>query len=117
MSFEWIVPPERAFAELYDDYANRIHAGIDAIMTRRAPEIEAWMKANAVWTDRTGHARQLLYTDVEAALTEIAMLISQGVEYGQWLELAHQGKYAIVGPTLDYWAKIIWNDVLEMLSG
>lgn len=117
MSFQWIVPPEQAFTELYDDYARRIYVGIQAIMKRRAPEIEAWMKANAVWTDRTGNARQTLYTEVESALTEITMLLAHGVDYGQWLELAHQGKYAIIGPALDFWARIIWNDILEMLSG
>lgn len=117
MRFEWIVSPEQAFGALYDDYARRIYRGIEAIFKRRAPEIEAWMKANAEWADRTGNARQSLYTDVETLLTEIALVMDHGVEYGKWLELAHQGRYAIVTRALDHWAPILWDDVKAMLNG
>lgn len=113
--FEWIVPPEQAFPELFDAYAKAIYAGLLAIAERRSPEIEAWMKSNAVWQDRTGNARQSLHSEVEHTLREIAVTMEHGVSYGFWLEVAHQGRYQIIGPALDTWAQILWNDVLELL--
>ena len=30
----------------------------------------------------------------------MTLYLSHGVEYGKWLELAHGGRFAIVGPTI-----------------
>lgn len=114
--FDWIVTPQQAFTELYDDYAKRIYNGILALANRRAPEIEAWMKANAVWTDQTGNARQGLYAEVVHALTEIAILLDHGVDYGIYLETMMQGAYAIIAPALDYWSQVLWNDIKALLA-
>lgn len=126
VKFKWEVPPEKAFAELYDEYARQIYRAIQRLAKRYAPEIEAWMKANAVWTDRTGNLRQSLYADVETALTEIVLFFDYGLEYGVYLEharrefgavsalgleLEQQGQYAIIAPALDHFAPKFWADV------
>lgn len=117
MSFQWDVTPEQAFGELTQAYIAAIRRGVQAIAQRRAPEIEAWMKQNASWTDRTGNARQTLNTTIEEiSLDMVNIILAHGVEYGIYLELANAGNYAIIAPALDHWGPIIWRDVQQMLS-
>lgn len=112
--FQWEIPPEQAFLQLYDDYARRIYRAIAQLARSFAPRIEAWMKENRVWTDRTGNARQGLFADVELALHRIVLFMDHGVSYGEFLELKHQGQYAIIGPALDYWAPRFWAAVQQL---
>ena len=113
----WSHPPRRAFAELSTSYAAAIERGIFAIAQRWAPEIENWMKANAGWTDRTGNARQALYTEVNHVTGEMVELImAHGVEYGIYLETNTVGRRAIIAPALDRFGVLIWQDVVRLLS-
>jgi hypothetical protein len=113
----WSHPPQRAFAELSASYAAAIERGIVGIANRYAPEIETWMKANAPWTDRTGNARQALYTDVNHVVREMVELImAGGVEYQIYLELKNAGAYAIINPAIDHFGPLIWQDVVRLLS-
>lgn len=63
---------------------------------------ENYAKKNRRWTDRTGHARQLLkgYYE-EVGEDKVRICISHGVEYGYWLEYAHERRYAILQETVD----------------
>lgn len=115
-SFEWEVTPETAFGQLTAAYAQAIRRGVRAIAQRRAPEIEAWMKTNAPWQDRTGNARQTLHTEVEdLALDMVQITLNHGVEYGQYLELSHGGVWSVIAPALDFWGPVVWRDVQAML--
>jgi hypothetical protein len=116
VSVQWTVTPERAFGDLTQAYIAAIRRGVRAIAQRRAPEIEAWMKAQAPWTDRSSNARQTLSAEVEdIALDMVAILMQGGVEYFVFLELANGGRYAIIAPAIDQWGPIIWQDVQAML--
>jgi len=118
--FKWEVTPEQAFGDLMEQYGDDIHAAIKQLANRYAPEIEAWMKSNAKWTDRTGNARQSLSTEVEE-LSSIAIGIVLGygndLDYGIFLELSNGGVWAIIGPALDYFAPKVWADVQALFSG
>jgi hypothetical protein len=114
--FIWETTPEDAFAELFDDYAKRIYNSILQLARAFAAKIEAWMKLNAPWEDRTSNARQTLYTEVENTLLSIAIAMDHGMEYGFWLEVANQGAYAIIGPALDYWSIQFWNAVKDLVE-
>ena len=117
MSFQWQTTPEEAFVELSEAYAQAIHEAVHAIAQRWAPEIEQWMKQNAIWTDRTGNARQTLWADVvEIANQAVVAAFGHGVDYGTFLELAHGGTYAIVTPALDRFIPLIWRDVAALFS-
>jgi hypothetical protein len=112
----WTVPPQTAWEALAGNYAAAIERGIVAIAQSFAPQIANWMKQNAPWTDRTGNARQGLYTEVNHVVRSMVEIIfSHGVAYGLWLEIRHAGAYAIVNPALDYWAPRIWAAVVRML--
>lgn len=117
MPFQWSVTPEQAFGDLMEQYGRDIHAAIKSLADRWAPEIEAWMKSNAKWTDRTGNARQSLYAEVEELSSiAIGIIMGHGVDYGIFLELSNGGVWAIIGPALDYFAPKVWADVQKLFS-
>ena len=117
MGFEWTTrPPQEMFAEGVVWYDNAIKQALLELAQQFAPQIEAWMKAQAPWTDRTSNARQGLHTEVEALVNEISIWLMHGVDYGVFLELKNAGRYAIIGPALDYWAQQLWEAVKAMLS-
>lgn len=117
MGIYWQIPPEEAFGALADAYIEAIQDAIYELAQAYKPRIKAWMKANAPWTDRSGHARQTLYSEVEQLIdgaTEI--LFAHGMDYGIWLELAHGGNWAIIGPAIDHFAPLIWADVQALVA-
>lgn len=66
-----------------------------------ASDLEGYMKQNRPWTDRTGQARQRLKGTAErVSSNNFLIALSQGVDYGIWLELAHEKRYAILEPTV-----------------
>lgn len=96
------------------DYLNR---GIERIALKFAPQIESWMKANAPWTDRTGNARQGLYAEVEQLITDMVSIVIGGrVSYTYWLEVANQGKYAVIAPALDFWYGKVFDAVQRFID-
>ena len=65
-----------------------------------AAKMEAHAKREASWTDRTSNARQSLFGVSTKEGDKVVVILSHGVDYGVFLELAHQGNFAIIGPTL-----------------
>ena len=116
MSFDWQTTPEDAFTALYDAYTAKVHQAVFAIMTARAPEIENWMKENALWQDRTANARQTLWAQAIDGITEVVILLSHGVDYGFWLEVQGAGKWGILNPAIDHWFPIIMADLQRLLK-
>lgn len=117
MTFTWTRPPTEAWPEMTETYIREIRSAVRALADRYASEIEAYMKQNASWTDRTGNARQTLYSEVnDMAIDMVDILLSHGVEYGINLELNNQGRYAIIGPTQDIFAPRIWADVVALFA-
>lgn len=117
MSFQWERPPTQAWPDMTEAYIQAVRSSVRALADRYAPEIEAYMKANAPWTDRTANARQSLYADVEQVAQDMVdIILGHGVHYGVYLELSNAGAYAIVGPSLDVFAPRIWQDVVRLMS-
>lgn len=65
-----------------------------------AQDLAGYMKEHRVWTDRTGQARQRLNAYVEETDTGFRIVLAHGVDYGIWLELAHEKRFAILEPTV-----------------
>lgn len=116
MPFRWIESPADAWPALTATYIAAIRAGIEQIAQMYAPEIETWMKQNAPWVDRTGNARQTLHAEVYQLASATVIMLAHGVEYGIFLELAHGGRFQIIGPAIDYFAPRIWRSVQTMMS-
>ena len=114
----WSTTPGDAYKELYDAYVKAIDDGVNDIMNRFRPDVETYMKSNAPWKDRSGNARQALWAEMERIVrVMIAINFGQGhgIEYGVYLEFKNAGRFAIVNPTLDYFAPKIWAAIQGML--
>lgn len=83
----------------------------------KAVEIEAKMKQNRPWTDRTGMAKATLNTKVTRPNDNtIRIVLAHGVDYGIWLELAHGKNYAIIGPTIEQEGPRVISDLDNLIS-
>lgn len=85
-----------------DKLKERLKPALTMVTETMAKKMEGWAQENARWTDRTGNARQDLtgrhyWEDAQTVVAEI----SHGVEYGYWLEVAHNKKYAILEDSLE----------------
>lgn len=70
-------------------------------MEQGRAEVEAYAQANAPWADRTGAARDGLVASVSNDLGEIVIELAHTVDYGIWLELIQNGRFAVIMPTLE----------------
>jgi hypothetical protein len=100
----WIEPPEK-MARALEEYGERVLAAVRAVAEYMATKMQDESRRNAPWQDRTGNARSGLFgaAEREAAEAIVTIYLSHGhtVYYGQFLELAHGQKYAIVMPTIE----------------
>jgi len=102
-----------AFGDQTREYLERKKAGLYALLDNWGGQLEGYAKTHAPWMDRTGHARQSLHGGVDVRDNQQVLYLSHGVEYGIWLELAHSGNYAIVGPTVDVHLSRIRQTVID----
>lgn len=80
-----------------------------AVMEARADDVKNYAQDNAPWADRTGSARQGLDVDVYQEGNEIVLELFHTVDYGQWLEVIQNGRFAIIMPTLEVFAAGIFE--------
>jgi hypothetical protein len=77
-----------------------IQRGILAAAHYTAPVAEAYMKANAPWTDRTSAARNGLRAQVIPLGNKVGIVLYHSVPYGVFLEVRWGGKYGIILNTM-----------------
>ena len=75
-------------------------AAIKMYASAGAKKFENYAKKKRKWKDRTGHARQGLKGWVDVNSHDVRINIGHSVDYGIWLELAHEQKYAILEQTV-----------------
>lgn len=84
-----------------EEFAKRAEQIIDDLCVASAKDLEAYAKANKPWTNRTGEAqRRLSGTSKRTDDYTWTLTLSHGVDYGIWLEIAHEERYAIIQPTI-----------------
>lgn len=134
MAATWDQAPDAVWLPALEDYLNIIRQQVDRLVHHYAAEIEAWMKEKAPWFpfdgwdggrvvplppgySTTGNARQTLSAEVERmALDMWSILLAGGVDYFVWLELANQGRYAILGPAIEHFGPLLFADLQAILS-
>ena len=67
-----------------------------------AEQLQTDAQLNARWTDRTGEARRRLRGSYEVLTTGYKLTLAHGVDYGIWLELANEKRYAIIMQVIEY---------------
>ena len=85
---------------------NRWHeekiAGVTAVGKNISAIAEVKAKSSAIWTDRTANARQGLQGNSFWELaTVLKITLAHTVDYGVYLELAHDRKHQILEKTLN----------------
>lgn len=85
-----------------------------AVMDRDTIEAANYAKTHAPWTDRTGDARRSIDTIDLSDRNTIRFYLFIGVWYGQFLELANDGKYRILRPTATIYEQKILEDLKNL---
>lgn len=109
-SFKWDIT---SLLEGLEQLRQRTEAALITYGNTSATNLEGYMKQNAVWTDRTGEARRRLSGKCEKVENGIRITLAHGVDYGMWLEIAHEKRYAIIEPTI----RLKSQEVLDGLNG
>lgn len=90
-------------------FEQRVMQAIKVYGETTAKDFESYAKANRPWTDRTSRARQGLKGYTEDNEKGIDVCIAHTVDYGKFLEYAHEKRFAILWPTVRKKS----NDVLK----
>lgn len=99
--------------------ATKSEAAIAMYADNAALTLQNYAREHRPWTDRTGHARQRMTGSVARVAQGYQIILAHGVDYGKWLELAHEKKYAIIQPTIQAKSPEVlsgFNKLLERLS-
>lgn len=100
-----------------EKFAQKIGAAVLVFANTKAVKLQATMKRNRPWTDRTGMAKATLRTTVTRPNENtIRITLAHGVSYGIWLELAHEKRFAIIKPTLEREAPKVVDDLASLMS-
>lgn len=100
-------------------FENRADLAIRTYLDTAAIKMVDFARKNAPWTDRSGSARARLNTHVEPMTKGYRIAIAHGVEYGIFLELAHEKRYAIIPDTINYGTNTVipgFNRLLERIK-
>lgn len=100
-----------------DKMSAKLGAVVLMYASTKASELQAKMKVNRPWTDRTGMAKALLNAKVSQPSKNIVRItLAHGVDYGIWLELANGKNYAIIAPTVQSEGPRIVSDLNDLMS-
>lgn len=72
------------------------------VSTQYVPKLRENAQLNARWENQTGEARRRLNSSYETVANGFNLVLAHGVDYGIWLELAHEKRYAIILETIEY---------------
>lgn len=82
-------------------FEDRFEAAVHMYAETGATKLQNFAQTNAPWTDRTGHARQRLNAKVSREGNGGYLItLAHGVDYGIWLELANEKKFAVIEKTI-----------------
>lgn len=108
---------QSSLSQNLDKMATKLGAVILMYAATKASEIQASMKSERPWTDRTGMAKALLNAKVsQPSETIVRITLAHGVNYGIWLELANEKKYAIIAPTIRSESPRIVSDLGNLMA-
>jgi hypothetical protein len=93
----------------------KVKRGMVAAANYVAPMAESYMKTNALWTDRTGAARNGLRAETQISTNKVAIIMYHSVPYGVFLEVRWGGKYAIIEKTMAYAAPLFVETMGRMI--
>lgn len=94
--YDSLTPRLRALPFLLD-------AATEEALEELAEEVESYMHREAPWEDQSGAARDGLRAEYnDAGLFKHEIILYHSVDYGIWLEVRWNGRYAIIQPTIEH---------------
>lgn len=105
-----------AAADAIVNMVDRKTNDVEAEMHKIAAEMVVYAQTNHPWANKTGAAEAGLQAKVvRQGETQWTIMLGHGpdVQYGLWLEVRDGGKYAIILPTLQYFAPRLGNAVVR----
>lgn len=84
---------------------------VQDILLDEAEFVRNYAQESAPWADRTGSARDGLDVDVYEENGSVYLALFHTVDYGLWLEVIQSGKFAVIMPTLEALAPLIFKSV------
>lgn len=98
------------------EFKERMLVALGIYSETAAKKFEGYAREHRQWTDRTARARQGLTGYTEKTKEGFKINIAHTVDYGLWLELAHEKKYAILEPTVRLVGPEIVSGLKTLLS-
>ena len=109
--YDTLTPRSAKFAVVADLAAREI-------LQHAAEAVEQYAQANAPWEDQSGAARDGLTAEYEdAGLFKHAIILYHTVDYGIWLEIRWNGRYAIIIPTIEHMGPTVMAATSNMFGG
>ena len=93
--------PKMAVFEIVIDEA------IEYIVEEIAKELESYMREEAPWEDQTGAARDGLRAEASKEGSTHLITLYHTVDYGIWLEVRYNKKFAIILPTIEKYGPVL----------
>jgi len=106
----------QVIANMYK-WAAEKRIGCEAVSRVNAANMENYAKTNKRWTDRTGNARAGLHGGYYWENPEtLKTYIAHGVSYGVFLELANDGKYAILEESINKYKDVWFKSIKRIIE-
>lgn len=111
----WTKTPTDAWMPKFIDWQFKLVEVVKAVFRAREQEITTWMKAEAIWKDRTGNARRSLHTEIieEGFIVSLVMQYTIPIFYSRYLEAS---RFSILSPALDHWSPVLLADLKKALE-
>ena len=69
------------------------------------------------WTNRTGQAAARMFTDAKIVNNVVSWFMAHGVQYGVYLELANDRRYAAINPIMVRFTRFFIKDLNKLYKG
>lgn len=109
----------RNLYEIYDRKTAAIYALCEEYAARALADFRSNQDANYFWTNRTHTAAREMFAEAfrEVGDQAVGWFLAHGAEYGVYLELANDRKYAAIWPTVLKFESLFRKDLSELWGG
>lgn len=97
-----------------ENFGAKAEAAFAMYAKTSALKLQNYARKNRPWTDRTGTARQRLTGSSSKTAHWYVLSLAHGVNYGVFLELAHEKNFAIIMPTIE---QVGANEIMPGFKG
>lgn len=98
------------------DTPTKAEAAIKMYATEGAKKFQNYAKTHKRWINRTEHAQKRLVGFVETQNDKTKVCIAHGVNYGYYLEMCYEQKYAILNETVEMNSKEVLEEYENLMN-